>query len=64
MKLLLAVLALGFCISCNNNSHATSEADTTKAGNIDQNALRNNMPMRTTDTSTNIMMDTMDHMPK
>ena len=54
-----------FCISCKSKSDKYNNAsDTTKVEINDPNAVMNDVPMRTTDTSMNLMKDTMGVKPK
>ena len=58
MKKILGSLLIVAIFSCNGSvNKIKGEKDSTTV--TDQNALSNDVPMRTTDTNTNIMKDTL-----
>lgn len=59
MKKLLCICLFPLAIACNSGTdHNEDHTDSTSI--IDPNAVTNDIPMRTTDTATNIMKDTVD----
>ncbi len=59
MKKLLCICLLPLAIACNSGTEHNEE-DTDSASIIYPGAVKNDIPMRTTDTTTNIMKDTTD----
>ena len=57
MKKILSIFLIVFAVACNSGSTTTDSKDTTTIMDPDA-GIKNDVPMRTTDTSTNLMADT------
>lgn len=58
MKKLLSICLISMAFACNSGTSTTNESDTSSM-TVPDAGIKNDIPMRTTDTTTNLMKDTL-----